>query len=244
MIHIENLRVTYDRPVLDGVSLHVPANTIFALIGPAAAGKSVLLKSIGGLLSNVTGSVIVNQRSVLTATTIQLAEIRREIGMLFQNYALFDHMTVAENIGFPLRRLFQLDEAEIRERVSERLRRVSLPGFEERFTVGLSGGQKKRVGVARATVAKPPIVLYDEPTAGLDPVTSQKIYDLIREEQRAQKSTVIAISSDVKGLLGIADHVAMLHRGELLAIGTKEEVFRSQDARVLQFLEGRAEGPL
>src|SRR5690606_20365666 len=133
-----------------------------------------------------------------------LMDVRRDVGMLFQNYALFDFMTVGENIAFPLRRLFSLSEEEIQARVAERLAKMSLSGFEPRMPGGLSGGQKKRVGVARATVSRPRVLLYDEPTAGLDPVTSQKIYDLIREEQRTHGTTNVVISSDVRGLLTIA----------------------------------------
>jgi phospholipid/cholesterol/gamma-HCH transport system ATP-binding protein len=170
--------------------------------------------------------------------------VRKKIGMLFQNNALFDHMNVAENITFPLRRLFNYSEAELSAIVAERLSCVSLPGFQDRFPANLSGGQKKRVGIARATAQRAPIVLYDEPTAGLDPVNSQKIFNLIRDEQRAQGSTAVVVSSDVGGLLTIADRVAMLHRGELLFSGTTAQAKRSGIAAVNQFVHGLTEGPL
>jgi len=173
-----------------------------------------------------------------------LAEVRKGIGMLFQNYALFDYLTVGENIAFPLRRLFDLPEEEVQARVSERLARVSLPGFEHRIPRSLSGGQKKRVGIARATVARAPILLYDDPTAGLDPVTSQKIYDLIKGEQREQRGCVMMISSDVAGVLTIADRVAMLHRGKLVFEGSADEAKTSVDPLVRQFIHGLVEGPL
>jgi phospholipid/cholesterol/gamma-HCH transport system ATP-binding protein len=137
-----------------------------------------------------------------------------------------------------------MPEAEVAERIAERLERVALPGIENRIPASLSGGQKKRVGVARATIAKPPIVLYDEPTAGLDPVTSQKIYNLVRDEQRARDATVMVISSDVAGVLTIADRVGMLHKGRLIFDGTVEEARHSTIPEVDQFVHGKTEGPL
>jgi phospholipid/cholesterol/gamma-HCH transport system ATP-binding protein len=197
-----------------------------------------------GLLVPDRGEVHVDGECITGMPDLELARVRKKIGMLFQNNALFDHMNVAENIAFPLRRLFAYDEAELSAIVAERLARVSLPGFQARFPASLSGGQKKRVGIARATAQKAPIVLYDEPTAGLDPVNSQKIFDLIRDEQRAQGSTVVVISSDVGGLLTIADRVAMMHRGELLFFGTTAQAQRSGIAAVNQFVHGLTEGPL
>ncbi|MDH5493148.1 MAG: ATP-binding cassette domain-containing protein, partial [Myxococcales bacterium] len=201
LIRLENVSKRFKGPVLRSVSLEVPAGCTYALIGPGASGKSVLLKLVAGLLQPEGGQVQVDGEEIAGLDDASLASMRRKIGMLFQNYALFDYMSVGENIAFPLRRLFDLPAEEIRERVAERLARVALPGFEARDVGGLSGGQKKRVGFARATVARAPILLYDEPTAGLDPVTSQKIYDLLRAEQRERASTVMVISSDVQGVL-------------------------------------------
>jgi phospholipid/cholesterol/gamma-HCH transport system ATP-binding protein len=231
-------------PVLRNVNLDVPAGSLLALIGPGAAGKSVLFKVLTGLLTPDRGEVYIDGECITGMSQLELSRVRKKIGMLFQNNALFDHMNVADNIAFPLRRLFDYSEAEIASIVAERLTRVSLPGFQDRFPANLSGGQKKRVGIARATAQRAPIVLYDEPTAGLDPVNSQKIFNLIREEQRAQNSTVIVISSDVAGLLTIADRVAMLHRGELLFSGTTAQAKRSGIAAVNQFVHGLTEGPL
>lgn len=230
--------------MLRNVSLEIPPGGVFALIGPGASGKSVLFKVMTGLLKPDRGETFVDGECTTNMPPIELARVRKKIGMLFQNNALFDHMNVAENIAFPLRRLFNYTEAQIREIVAERLGRVSLSGFEERFPPSLSGGQKKRVGIARATAQRASIVLYDEPTAGLDPVNSQKIFDLIRDEQRAQGSTVVVISSDVGGLLTIADYVGMLHRGELLFSGPVEASRTSGIAAVHQFVHGLTEGPL
>jgi phospholipid/cholesterol/gamma-HCH transport system ATP-binding protein len=164
--------------------------------------------------------------------------------MLFQNNALFDHLTVFDNVAFPLRRLYTPPEDEVRARVAERLACVSLPGFEERMPANLSGGQKKRVGVARATATRAPIVLYDEPAAGLDPVTSQKIFDLLRGEQRATGATVVMVSSDLDRLLTVTDRVGMMYRGELLFDGTTNEARTCVEPHVKQFVHGLTEGPL
>lgn len=245
MIEVEDVHLAFgNKQVLRGVSLRVPEGGIFALIGPGASGKSVLLKVIAGLLRPTEGRVRVAGADVTAMDAAALAEMRRNVGMLFQNYALFDYMTVGENIAFPLRRLFTLPEREIASRVAERLARMALSGFEARAVNGLSGGQKKRVGVARATISRPSILLYDEPTAGLDPVTSRKIYDLIKEEQLAQRTTNVVISSDVKGLLAIADRVGMLHRGHLVFEGSVGEARTSEVPEVRQFVHGLLEGPL
>ncbi len=232
------------KSVLRDVSLVVPHGQVSALIGPGASGKSVLLKVMAGLLAPDAGTVRVGSEQITGMTAIELARTRKSIGMLFQNNALFDHMTVFDNIAFPLRRLFDQSHDEIAQIVSERLACVSMAGFEERHPPSLSGGQKKRIGIARATAQRAPIVLYDEPTAGLDPVNSQKIYDLIRDEQRAHRSTVVVISSDVGGLLTIADRVALMHRGELLFSGTVDEAHNSAIPAVDQFVHGHTEGPL
>ncbi len=230
--------------VLRHVTLEVPAGCLYGLIGPGAAGKSVVLKLLAGLLKPDRGEVIVDGEDITKLPEIALQAVRAKIGMLFQNNALFDHMTVAENIAFPLRRLYALPEDEIAARVSERLGCVSLPGFETRMPAGLSGGQKKRVGVARATVARAGIVLYDEPAAGLDPVTSQKIFELLRAEQRAAGATVVMVSSDLDRLLTVTDRVGMLYRGELIFDGTTEEARDAREPRVRQFVHGLTEGPL
>jgi phospholipid/cholesterol/gamma-HCH transport system ATP-binding protein len=232
------------RPVLSGVSLQVPRNCLYGLIGPGASGKSVLLKLIPGLLKPDRGQVLVDGQDVNALPDLALQSFRARFGMLFQNNALFDYLTVGENIAFPLRRLFDLDEDEIRQRVSERLRNVSLPGFEDRLCAGLSGGQKKRVGVARATINRAELVLYDEPAAGLDPVTSQRIFELLRDEQRQSEATCVMVSSDLDRLLSVTDRVGMLYQGRLIFDGTTAEAQNSQKPHVRQFVHGLTEGPL
>jgi phospholipid/cholesterol/gamma-HCH transport system ATP-binding protein len=244
LIEIHHISKSFGHPVLRDVSLAVPDGCLYGLIGPGASGKSVLLKMITGLMRPDTGHVQVDGQNVQEMTDLELASFRLKFGMLFQNNALFDFMTVAENVGFPLRRMFDLPDREIAERVEERLRAVSLGGFGERTPMGLSGGQKKRVGVARATVTRAPIIFYDEPAAGLDPVTSQKIFDMLRDEQRRANTTVIMVSSDIERLLTVTDRVGMMYRGSLLFDGTTEEALASEDPRVKQFVHGLTEGPL
>ena len=244
-IVLENVSKTFGgRAVLRGVDLRVPAGCLYGLIGPGAAGKSVLLKLIAGLLKADAGKVIVDEKDLAAMSELELQAFRLKFGMLFQNNALFDYMTVGENIAFPLRRTSSLSDGEIWDRVEERLRVVSLPGFATRMPAGLSGGQKKRVGVARATVTQAEIVLYDEPAAGLDPVTSQRIFELLRAEQRAAGATVVMVSSDLDRLLTVTDRVGMLYKGELIFDGTTEEAKTSHEPRVRQFVHGHTEGPL
>ncbi|AKT40355.1 iron ABC transporter ATP-binding protein [Chondromyces crocatus] len=245
MIRIEGLTKNFGgMAVLRGVDLHVPRGCLYGLIGPGASGKSVLLKMITGLLRPDHGRVVVDGTDVHAQSELELQKFRLKFGMLFQNNALFDYMTVGDNIAFPLRRLGEVPEDEVAARVLDRLKVVSLPGFEDRFPAGLSGGQKKRVGVARATITRGEIVLYDEPAAGLDPVTSQRIFDLLRKEQRAANATVVMVSSDLDRLLTVTDRVGMLYRGRLLFDGTTEEAKASVDPHVRQFVHGLTEGPL
>jgi phospholipid/cholesterol/gamma-HCH transport system ATP-binding protein len=244
VIVVEGLSKAFAAPVLRNVNLTVPTGCLYGLVGPGASGKSVLLKCIVGLLRPDRGRVVVDGQDLTAMNEIDLQRARSRFGFLFQNYALFDYLTVGENIAFPLRRMGGFSEEEIQARVADRLRAVSLPGFESRLPAGLSGGQKKRVGVARATVARAPYILYDEPAAGLDPVTSQKIFELLRREQRESGATVLMVSSDIDRLLTVTDRVGMMYRGELIFDGTTEEARASRHPVVKQFIHGEVEGPL
>jgi phospholipid/cholesterol/gamma-HCH transport system ATP-binding protein len=244
-VRLTGITKQYGRaPVLRGVHLAVPQNCVYGLIGPGAAGKSVLLKVLAGLVRPESGRVEVGGVDVLSLTELELADYRKRCGMAFQNYALFDTLTVAENIAFPLKRTTTLSDAEIAERVEDRLRVVSLPGYGPRAIQGLSGGQKKRVSVARAMVSKANFLLYDEPAAGLDPVTSQRIFELIRREQRAAQATVIVVSSDLDRLLTVTDRVGMLYAGRLLFDGTTSEARECTEPHVRQFVHALTDGPL
>ncbi len=232
------------RWVVRGVSLEVPQGCIYGLIGPGASGKSVLLKALVGLLPVEAGSVELGETEVAQASALELEMLRRKVGMAFQNSALFEHLSVYDNIAFPLRRLFAPPEAEVRDKVAERLACVTLTGFEGRLPPGLSGGQKKRVAFARATITSPPILLLDEPAAGLDPVTSQRLFELIRREVSASGATCVVVSSDLDRLLPICDRVGVIVHGELLFDGTVDAAKRAGDARVHQFVHGLPDGPL
>jgi phospholipid/cholesterol/gamma-HCH transport system ATP-binding protein len=244
LIRLEAVTKLFDRAVLHGVDLHVPESCLYGLVGPPAAGKTLVLKVVASLLRPDGGNVTVGGKSLLGLSDLELSEYRRGIGMVFQNNALFDHMTVAENVAFPLQRAGVLGPQEIGRRVSERLERVGLGGFGGRLPSGLSGGQKKRVGIARATATSAPIVLYDEPAAGLDPVTSQRIFDLLREEQRRSGSTAIMVSSDIDRLLTVTDRVGVMHEGLIVFEGSTAEAMGSALPIVRQFLRGETEGPL
>jgi phospholipid/cholesterol/gamma-HCH transport system ATP-binding protein len=242
-IALRDLSVAFARPVLRHINLSIPRGCLYGLVGPGASGKSVLLKCLAGLLRAESGEVMVLGRDVMKLDELGLSTLRQRMGMLFQNNALFDFMTVGENVGFPLRQRGAA-ESEIRERVRERLARVGLSGFEDRLPARLSGGQKKRVGVARATVAAAEVVLYDEPAAGLDPVTSQRIFDLLRAEQRAAGATVVMVSSDLDRLLPVTDRIGVLLDGKLVFDGAVEDARNSSNEAVRQFVTGSPDGPL
>jgi len=231
-------------PLLEHIDLHVPKGARWGLIGPGASGKTVLLKLMCGLLKPDRGHINVAGVELGTQREDALMALRMRIGMLFQNYSLFDFMTVGENVAFPLVRRGGLAEADINERVARRLRAVGLAGSEHKYPSELSGGMKKRVGIARASIAQPDIVIYDEPTAGLDPVTTSKILDLLRAEQDETGCTMVAVSSDVDALRGFAGRLAMLYKGRLLYDGEAREIVACPDPAVRQFITGASEGPL
>jgi phospholipid/cholesterol/gamma-HCH transport system ATP-binding protein len=230
--------------VLDGVSLDVPRGKKLGLIGPAASGKSVILKLICGLEQPDRGDIEVLGERVVGRRESALGALRQRIGMLFQNYALFDFLTVAGNVAFPLEQRGGMTGDEVAARVATRLRGVGLAGSEDKLVGELSGGMKKRVGIARATVADAELVIYDEPSAGLDPVTTQKIYDLLAEDQARTGATVLAVSSDVVALARFVDEIAFLYRGTILFRGPAATITDAADPLVRQFVRGELEGPL
>ncbi len=244
MIRLEEVYKTWDVPVLQGVDLHLEEGVIWGLIGPAASGKSVLLKTVCGLEKPSRGRVVVDGSDITDFGESEMMSTRRKFGMLFQNNALFDFMTVGENVAFPLVRAGGIDEAEIEERVASRLKAVGLAGSENKMANELSGGMRKRVGIARATIAVPPIVVYDEPTAGLDPVTTSKIYDLLRGIQDESHATVMAVSSDIVALRPFVDRIAMIYQGRLIYEGAESDLDDCEDPVVHQFIRGELEGPL
>jgi len=231
-------------PLLAGVDMQILAGRRYGIIGPPACGKSVLLKLFCGLLPVDRGTIHVDGTDITGLREAELMPIRNRIGMLFQNYALFDFMTVFDNVAFPLVRRGGIDHHEIAERVSARLRAVGLAGTEELMPSELSGGMKKRVGIARATIARPDIVIYDEPSAGLDPVTTSKIFDLLLADQEETGATAIAVSSDVEALVRFTDTVAMIYQGQVRYQGPAATLRDADDPVVRQFVRGELEGPL
>jgi phospholipid/cholesterol/gamma-HCH transport system ATP-binding protein len=232
------------RDVLAGISLDLPRGGKLGLIGPAASGKSVILKLICGLEQPDRGEIEVLGEQVVGKREAELGDLRQRIGMLFQNYALFDFLPVAGNVAFPLEQRGGTPAPEIEARVAARLRAVGLAGSEHKLVGELSGGMKKRVGIARATVADAELVIYDEPSAGLDPVTTQKIYDLLAEDQARTGASVLAVSSDVVALARFVDEIAFLYRGRIVYRGPAATVAHAPDPLVRQFVRGELEGPL
>jgi len=232
------------KPVLRDLSFEVDQGESLVIVGGSGTGKSVTLKHIIGLLRPDTGSVWVADHDITTMSDVELNRFRRHFGMAFQEGALFDSMSVYENVAFPLRRHTKMTEAEIRARVEECLEDVHLHGVEKKRPSELSGGMRRRVGFARAISLKPDILLFDEPTTGLDPVISDVIADLIVEMDQKLGTTTVTITHDMKVAFKIADRVAMLHEGRIIAQGTPEQFQACNNPIVEQFIEGRAEGPL
>lgn len=227
------------RVILDGVSLEVGEGETLAVIGYSGVGKSVLLKSIVRLLEVDSGQVLVDGQEVASLTRDQLYELRRRVGYVFQFAALFDSMTVEENVAMGLRRMRGMQEDEIRVRVEESLRMVDMSGFNERLPGQLSGGQRKRVGLARAIATRPGYLLYDEPTTGLDPVTTAVIDELILRMASELSVAGIVVTHDMKSAYRVADRIAMLDKGKIRFVGTPDEIQRSSDPVVKGFVEGR-----
>jgi len=235
-----------DQPVLKGVNLEVYEGETLVVVGRSGEGKTVLLKIIDGLLQPERGEVWIDNVRTDTLSPRQLIPFRRKIAMVFQGSALFDSMTVAENVAFPYQEKKSTSAADLRDRVHNNLRRVHLDDASvlEKKPAELSGGMKKRVGVARALSVEPEIILYDEPTTGLDPVTADAINDLILETQASTNATSVVVTHDMASAFKVGDRVAMLHGGQVVYVGGVEETQTSTNPMVNQFVEGNAVGPL
>jgi phospholipid/cholesterol/gamma-HCH transport system ATP-binding protein len=240
MIELQNVCKSFkDQRVLDGLSLNVPDGRITVLLGRSGSGKSVTLKHIIGLLRPDAGRVLVDGEDITALDGSALNRVRAKFGVLFQDGALFDSMNVFENIAFPLIEHAKLKKGELRARVEEALAAVSLSRVEEKMPAELSGGMRKRVGLARAIVLHPSIILYDEPTSGLDPLLTDNINHLIQETQRKFNLTNFIISHDVGAALRIADKIAVLYEGKILEEGPPGQIAASTNPFIRAFIEGR-----
>lgn len=245
MIKIINLKKYFnDKKVLDGVNLEIEKGKITVIIGRSGEGKSVLIKHIIGLLKPDSGQILLDDQDISAMTERELNEVRRRFGMLFQGAALFDSMTVGENVAFPLREHTEMPEEDLQKVIREKLRKVGLKDIENMMPADLSGGMKKRVGLARAIAMDPEIVLFDEPTTGLDPIMADNIATLILDTQRDLKTTYIVITHDISMTYKVADKVAMLHEGKIIEQGDVDYMKTSQNPILRQFLEGHSEGPI
>lgn len=245
MIRLVDLHKSFGKQkVLGGIDLQIEEGKTTVIIGQSGGGKSVLLKHIIGLLRPDSGQVLIDGTDMAKLGESKLNEIRKNFGMLFQEAALFDSMTVGENVAFPLREHTRMKEKEIRETVAERLHSVGLTGVEEKMPSELSGGMRKRVGLARAIALHPQIVLFDEPTTGLDPVMTEAINRLIIDTQKKFNLTCVVISHDIQSIFEIGDRIAMLYEGKIIEYGTPEELKASRNPVMVQFLSGSIEGPI
>ncbi|MES2309201.1 MAG: ABC transporter ATP-binding protein [Verrucomicrobiota bacterium] len=239
MISLRNIHKTLNgQPVLRGIDLEIPRGETLVIIGRSGGGKSVMLRHIMGLMMPDKGEVLFEGQNLMGLSELQLIPIRHQMGMLFQNGALFDSMTVGENVAFPLREEGKKSEAEISQIVSEALGLVNLPGQESKMPAELSGGMRKRVSLARATARKPKLLLYDEPTSGLDPVVSDSINKLILHLDETLNMTNVVVTHDMKSACEIGDRIALLHHGKIHFLGTPEEIKSSQDPIVYRFVNG------
>jgi|UniRef100_A0A7V6DQY1 phospholipid/cholesterol/gamma-HCH transport system ATP-binding protein len=240
MIKVRELFRSFNgHPVLQGINLEVPKGKITVVIGKSGAGKSVLLKHIAGLLKPDQGRIFINGTDVTRARGRELQDIKKRFGVLFQGGALFDSLTVLENVAFPLREKTSLPEQEILDRARKRLAQVNMPPeSEDKYPDEVSGGMKKRVALARALVQEPEILLFDEPVTGLDPPMMNTVFHLIKKTHQENGYTGMVVSHDIPAVFQIADFVAMLHKGRIVAFGTPAEIQQNQDPEVQSFLRG------
>jgi phospholipid/cholesterol/gamma-HCH transport system ATP-binding protein len=245
MIKLVDLHKSFrTQKVLDGLDLEIEKGKTTVIIGRSGGGKSVLLKHIIGLIRPDSGEVLIDGKDISRMGDRDLNEIRKKFGMLFQEAALFDSMTVGENVAFPLREHTRMKEEEIRRTVADRLHAVGLTGVEEKMPSELSGGMRKRVGLARAIAMQPQIVLFDEPTTGLDPVMTEAINRLIIETQKNFDLTCVVISHDIQSIFTVGHRIAMLYEGKIIAYGTPDELKASRNPVIVQFLAGSIDGPI
>jgi phospholipid/cholesterol/gamma-HCH transport system ATP-binding protein len=245
LIRITNLRKSFGRQeVLKGVNLNIADREVMAIIGRSGGGKSVFLKHIIGLLKPDEGDILIEGVDITTVHGEELNLIREKFGVVFQGGALFDSLTVYGNVAFPLKEKTKLGKKEVRERVLQALEDVGLRGMGNKYPAEISGGMKKRVSLARALITEPTIVLFDEPTTGLDPIILNSIHRLIMKTHEKYGFTGIIISHEIPEIFNVADKVAMLYNGEIVEAGTPDEIRNSENPVVRQFITGSLEGPI
>jgi phospholipid/cholesterol/gamma-HCH transport system ATP-binding protein len=245
MIRVEDLHKSFgDQPVLRGVNLELENGKITTIIGGSGSGKTVLLKHLNALLLPDHGSVLVDGKDITKLGARALNDMRQKFGVLFQGAALLDSMTIFDNVAFPLREKTRLRQHQITQRVEERLDQVGLAGMGYKFPAEISGGMKKRAGLARALVMEPEIILFDEPTTGLDPILGKSIHDLIRKMHGKFGFTGVIVSHDIPEVFRISDRVALLADGAIAEVGPTEQFLASSNPMVRQFVQGDTEGPL
>lgn len=242
MIEVINVHKKFDsQEILKGVNLKIEKGQTFALIGGSGNGKSVLLKHIIGLMRPDAGSIIIGDQDITRLHGRRLRAVKDRLGIVFQFGALFDSMTIYDNVAFPLREKTKLTEDQIQERVFQELESVQLLDDRNKFPAQLSGGMRKRVAVARCLIMNPEIIFFDEPTTGLDPVIANLIYNTIRSLQEKRKLTALIVSHEIPGIFRIVDRVAMLHDGRIICTGTPDEFLASPNPIVQKFLKGEFE---
>ncbi|MBC62031.1 MAG: ABC transporter ATP-binding protein [Zetaproteobacteria bacterium] len=246
MIYFKNVsKIFGKKKVLDGLNLHIPKGQITLILGKSGEGKSVTIKHIMGLMQPSSGQVIVDGKDVGLMSNSELRNMRSNFGMLFQHAALFDSMTVLENIMFPLKEHFHFSLPEMLDRVEDVLNQVGLQGIEDKLPGILSTGEKKRVGLARALVTNPKVLLYDEPTTGMDPLVCEMIDNLILKVSKLNPDlTSIVISHDMKAALALADKIVMIYNGKVALAGTPGEFKTSKNPIIRQFFSGKVQGPM
>ncbi len=245
MIQITGLKKAFQgKPVLTGLDLEIHDDETMAVIGPSGCGKSVLLKHLVGLLRPDEGTIVIDGQVTTNFSERQFYRLRENFGMLFQSAALFDSLSVGENVGLWLREHTRTPPDEIAAKAERILNIIGLRGIQSKRPSELSGGMKKRVGLARAIINEPKYVLYDEPTTGLDPIMSDIINDLIIKVRSDLKNTAIVVTHDMASVYKVADRVAMMHAGKIVFLGTPAEVRTTDNPLVQQFVQGRAEGPI
>lgn len=244
-LKLHEVEVAFDTQViLKDISLEVARGEVFVLMGPSGHGKTTLLKTMAGLVTPRKGEVYINELDFATLGSAEAFEVLKKLGMLFQKNALFDSFTCGENVAFPLRETTDLSASEIQLKVDLFLEAVGISHAKHLFPDEISGGMQKRLGIARALALNPEIIFYDDPTAGLDPITSRKIVDLIKDLQKKNGSTVIAITNDVNRAYQMATRIALVVDQAIIITGTPEQTKKHPDPRVQQFIRGDLKGPL